>query len=32
MENAPGVLVDEIIKATEGTLNVEGEIPEMMLD
>ena len=32
LERAPGVSVDEIIKATEGTLIVEGEIPEMMLD
>jgi 3-oxoacid CoA-transferase subunit B len=32
LERAPGVTVDEIIKATEGTLIVEGEIPEMILD
>ena len=32
LERAPGVSVDEIIKATEGTLIVEDEIPEMMLD
>lgn len=32
LECAPGVSVDEIIKATEGTLIVEGEIPEMILD
>lgn len=32
LERAPGVSVDEIIKATEGTLIVEGEIPEMILD
>ena len=29
LERAPGVSVEEIIKATEGTLIVEGEIPEM---
>ena len=29
LERAPGVSVDEIKKATEGTLIVEGEIPEM---
>jgi 3-oxoacid CoA-transferase subunit B len=29
LERAPGVTVDEIIKATEGRLIVEGEIPEM---
>ncbi len=29
IERAPGVTVDEIIKATEGNLIVEGEIPEM---
>jgi 3-oxoacid CoA-transferase subunit B len=32
IERAPGVSVEEIIKATEGTLIVEGEIPEMVLD
>ncbi|MFY7743489.1 3-oxoacid CoA-transferase subunit B [Flavobacterium filum] len=32
LERAPGVSVEEIIKATEGTLIVEGEIPEMVLD
>ena len=32
LERAPGVSVDEIRKATEGTLIVEGEIPEMILD
>ncbi|UXX80089.1 CoA transferase subunit B [Reichenbachiella carrageenanivorans] len=31
IERAPGVSVDEIIKATEGTLIVEGDIPEMRL-
>lgn len=29
LERAPGVSVEEIIAATEGTLIVEGEIPEM---
>jgi len=29
LERAPGVSVDDIKKATEGTLIVEGEIPEM---
>tara|TARA_R110002020_G_scaffold259768_2_gene473807 strand:+ start:155520 stop:156170 length:651 start_codon:yes stop_codon:yes gene_type:complete len=29
LERAPGVLIDEIVKATEGHLIVEGEIPEM---
>jgi 3-oxoacid CoA-transferase subunit B len=32
LERAPGVSVDEIMKATEGTLIIEGEIPEMVLD
>ena len=32
LERAPGVSVEEIIKATEGKLIVEGEIPEMILD
>lgn len=32
LERAPGVSVEEIKKATEGTLIVEGEIPEMILD
>lgn len=32
LERAPGVSVEEIIKATEGKLIVEGEIPEMVLD
>lgn len=31
LERAPGVSVDEIINATEGTLVVEGDIPEMKL-
>jgi 3-oxoacid CoA-transferase subunit B len=32
LERAPGVTVEEIIKATDGTLIVEGAIPEMILD
>ncbi len=32
LERAPGVSVDEIIEATEGKLNVEGNIPEMNLN
>ena len=32
LERAPGVTVDEIIKATEGELIVKGEIPEMKID
>lgn len=32
LERAPGVSVDEIKKATEGTLIVEGQIPEMKLN
>lgn len=31
LERAPGVTVNEIIKATEGKLVIEGEIPEMLL-
>ena len=31
LERAPGVSVDDIIKATEGHLIVDGEIPEMNL-
>ena len=31
LERAPGVSVEEIEKATEGKLIVEGEIPEMVL-
>ena len=31
LERAPGVTVEEIRKSTEGTLIVEGEIPEMKL-
>ena len=29
IERAPGVTVEEIMAATEGTLIIEGEIPEM---
>jgi 3-oxoacid CoA-transferase subunit B len=29
LERAPGVSVEEIKNATEGTLIIEGEIPEM---
>lgn len=32
LERAPGVSVEEIVKATEGKLIVEGDIPEMILD
>lgn len=32
LERAPGVSVEEIIKATEGRLVVEGEIPEMGIE
>lgn len=32
LERAPGVSVEEIKKATEGTLLIEGDIPEMILD
>ncbi|EGV43069.1 CoA transferase subunit B [Bizionia argentinensis JUB59] len=31
LERAPGVSVEEIQKATEGTLIIEGEIPEMSI-
>lgn len=31
IERAPGVSVEEIIKATEGKLIIDGEIPEMVL-
>ena len=30
-ERAPGVTVEEIISLTEGTLIVEGDIPEMKI-
>lgn len=32
LERAPGVSIEEITKATEGTLLVDGEIPEMIID
>ncbi|PTX60363.1 3-oxoacid CoA-transferase subunit B [Kordia periserrulae] len=32
LERAPGVTIDEIKNATEGTLLIEGDIPEMQLD
>lgn len=32
LERAPGVTVEEIKNATEGTLIVEGHIPEMIID
>ncbi len=32
IERAPGVTVEEIVKATAGRLLVDGEIPEMKLD
>lgn len=32
LERAPGVTVDDIIKATEANLIVEGDIPEMKID
>jgi 3-oxoacid CoA-transferase subunit B len=32
LERAPGVTVEEIVKATAGKLVVEGEIPEMTID
>ena len=32
LERAPGVSVEEIQNATEGTLIIEGEIPEMKID
>ena len=31
LERAPGVSVEEIRKATQGKLIIEGEIPEMQL-
>ena len=31
LERAPGISVEDIKKATEGTLIIEGEIPEMVL-
>ncbi|WP_297984776.1 CoA transferase subunit B [uncultured Chryseobacterium sp.] len=32
LERAPGVTMDDIVKATEANLIVEGEIPEMVID
>ncbi len=32
LERAPGISVEDIQKATEGTLIIEGDIPEMKLD
>jgi len=32
LERAPGISVEDIQKATEGTLIIEGNIPEMILD
>ena len=32
LERAPGVTVEDIKNATEGTLIIEGEIPEMVID
>ena len=32
LERAPGVSVDEIVKATAGKLIVAGDIPEMIVD
>ncbi len=32
LERAPGVSVEDIVKATEANLIVEGEIPEMVVD
>ena len=31
LERAPGVSVEQIIKATEGNLIVSGEVPEMKI-
>jgi 3-oxoacid CoA-transferase subunit B len=31
LERAPGVSVEEIIKATAGKLIIEGEVPEMVI-
>jgi len=31
LERAPGIAVDQIRKATEGKLIVDGEIPEMVM-
>jgi 3-oxoacid CoA-transferase subunit B len=32
LERAPGISVEEIVKATAGKLLVEGDIPEMVID
>ncbi|WP_116790255.1 3-oxoacid CoA-transferase subunit B [Flavobacterium psychrotrophum] len=32
LERAPGITVEDIIKATEGNLIIEGDIPEMIID
>src|SRR5690606_31654852 len=32
LETAPGVTVEDVKNATEGTLIIEGNIPEMILD
>jgi len=32
LERAPGVTVEDIIKATEGNLIIDGDIPEMVID
>lgn len=32
LERAPGITVEDIKNATEGTLIIEGEIPEMVID
>jgi 3-oxoacid CoA-transferase subunit B len=32
LERAPGITVEDIIKATEGNLIIEGDIPEMVID
>ncbi len=32
LERAPGVTVEDIKKATEGNLIIEGDIPEMIID
>ena len=29
LERAPGISVEEIVRATEGNLIIEGDIPEM---
>jgi len=31
LERAPGVSIEEIQKATEGKLIIEGEVPEMVI-